>query len=80
VVLDTVAGVRREMARLYRLGLNGKIESGELTRLVYVLKEVRAAIEAEKLIDIQDRLIMLTRNVENPSGRRIPHPPTFSSN
>jgi hypothetical protein len=78
--LDSLAGVRGEMARLYRLCLNGKIESGELTRLVYVLKEVRACLEAEMLIDVQDRLAMLTQDVENPNGRRILHPPTLSSN
>ena len=42
VALDTLAGVRGEMARLYRLGLNGKIQSDEMTRFIYALKEIRS--------------------------------------
>ena len=38
MALDTLAGVRGEMARLYRPGLNGKIRSDEMTRFVYALK------------------------------------------
>ena len=53
IALDTLAGLRGEMARLYRLGLNGRIRSDEMTRFVYVLKEIRAALEAETLTDIQ---------------------------
>jgi hypothetical protein len=29
------------MARLYRLGLNGRIRSDEMTRFIYALKEIR---------------------------------------
>ena len=36
MALDTLAGVRTEMARLYRLGLNGRIPSDEMTRFIYV--------------------------------------------
>jgi hypothetical protein len=32
--------------RLYRLGLNGKIRSDEMTRFIYALKEIRACLEA----------------------------------
>src|SRR5712671_2849386 len=80
MALDTLAGVRGEMARLYRLGLNGKIQSDELTRFVYVLREVRACLEAEMLIDVQHRLALLTRDMENHNGHRVLHQPTFSSN
>ena len=38
IALDTLAGVRGEMARLYRLGLNGRIRSDEMTRFIYALK------------------------------------------
>ena len=34
MALDTLAGVRGEMARLYRLGLNGRIRSDEMTRFI----------------------------------------------
>jgi len=78
--LDSIAGVRGEMARLYRLGLNGKIRSDELTRLVYVLKEIRAALESELLIDVQQRLALLTRNMESRNGHRILPSPNLSHN
>ena len=49
MALDTLAGVRGEMARLYRLALNGRIRSDEMTRFIYALKEIRACLEAELL-------------------------------
>ena len=55
MALDTLAGVRGEMARLYRLGLNGRIRSDEMTRFIYALKEIRACLEAELLTDVQQR-------------------------
>ena len=33
MALDTLAGVRGEMARVYRLGLNGKVQSEEMPAL-----------------------------------------------
>ena len=42
MALDTLAGVRGEMARLYRLGLERKIRSDEMTRFIYALKEIRS--------------------------------------
>ena len=75
MALDTVAGVRGEMARLYRLGLNGRIPSDEMTRFVYVLKEIRACLEAEILTDIQQRLALLSRDMESHNGHRIAHQP-----
>jgi hypothetical protein len=77
--LDTLAGVRGEMGRLYRLGLNGRIGSDEMTRFVYVLKEIRACIEAEILIDVQQRLDVLSRNMDHRNGHRILHQPTVPS-
>jgi len=73
IALDTLAGVRGEMARLYRLGLNGRIRSDEMTRFVFVLKEIRACLEAESLTDIQQRLILLSRDMDNPNGHSVPH-------
>src|SRR3954447_10731290 len=77
MALDTLAGVRGEMARLYRLGLNGRMPSDEMTRFVYVLKEIRACIEAEILIDVQQRLAVLSRDMGNHNGHHIVHQPTF---
>jgi hypothetical protein len=65
------------MARLYRLGLNGKIRSDEMTRFTYALKEIRACLEAETLIDVQQRLALLSREMDNRNGQRVPHQPTF---
>ena len=78
MALDTLAGVRGEMARLYRLGLNGKIRSDEMTRFIYALKEIRACLEAELLTDVQQRLVLLSRDMDNQNGQRIPYQPTFS--
>ena len=78
VALDTLAGVRGEMARLYRLALNGRIPSDEMTRFIYALKEIRACLEAEILTDVQQRLALLSRDMENHNGHRIAHQPTVS--
>ena len=78
MALDTLAGVRREMARLYRFGLNGRIRSEEMTRFIYALKEIRACLEAETLIDVQQRLAQLSRDMDNHNGQRIPHQPALS--
>ena len=76
MALDTLAGVRGEMARLYRLALNGRIASDEMTRFIYALKEIRACLEAEMLTDVQQRLVTLTRNMDNHNGHRVLHQPT----
>ena len=78
MALDTLAGVRAEMARLYRLALNGRIRSDEMTRFIYALKEIRACLEAETLIDVQQRLAQLSRDMDNHNGQRIPHQPALS--
>ena len=76
MALDTLAGVRGEMARLYRLALNGRIQSDEMTRFIYALKEIRACLEAELLTDTQQR--QASRETDNHNGQRIPHQPTFT--
>jgi hypothetical protein len=78
MALDTLAGVRGEMSRLYRLGLNGKIRSDEMTRFIYALKEIRACLEAEVLTDIQYRLALLSRDRDKQNGHLVVHQPTFS--
>jgi hypothetical protein len=75
MALDTLAGVRGEMARLYRLALNGRIRSDEMTRFIYALKEIRACLEAEILTDVQQRLAVLSRDMDNHNGQRIPLEP-----
>ena len=77
IALDTLAGVRGEMARLYRLGLNGRIRSDEMTRFIYALKEIRACLEAETLTDVQQRLVLLSQEMDNHNGHHVIHQPTF---
>ena len=79
MALDTLAGVRGEMARLYRLGLNGRIRSDEMTRFIYALKEIRACLEGELLIEIQQRLALLSRDMDNHNGHHVIHQPSFPS-
>jgi hypothetical protein len=78
MALDTLAGVRGEMARLYRLGLNGRIRSDEMTRFIYALKEIRACLEAELLTDVQQRLALLSRDMDNHNGQRVPYQPALT--
>ena len=78
IALDTLAGVRGEMARLYRLGLNGRIRSDEMTRFIYALKEIRACLEAEILTDVQQRLALLSQETDRHNGRRIAYQPPLA--
>jgi hypothetical protein len=36
-----------------------------------VLKEIRGCLEAELLVDVQQRLVLLSRDVENQNGHRL---------
>ena len=78
MALDSLAAVRAEMGRLYRLGLNGRIRSDEMTRFIYALKEIRACLEAELLTDVQQRLALLSRDMDNQNGQRVPYQPALS--
>ena len=59
------------------LALNGRIRSDEMTRFIYALKEIRACLEAEILTDVQQRLALLSRDMDNHNGHRVLHQPTF---
>jgi hypothetical protein len=78
MALDTLAGVRGEMSRLYRLALNGRIPSDQMARLIYALREIRSCLEAEILTDVQQRLALLSRDMDNHNGHRIAHQPTVA--
>ena len=77
VALNSLAGVRAEMGRVYRLALNGRIPSDEMTRLIFALKEIRCCVEAEILTDVQQRLALLSRDMDNHNGHHVIHQPTF---
>ena len=51
-----------------------------MTRFVYVLKEIRACIEAEILIDVRQRLDVLSRNMGNHNGHHVLHQPALPRN
>ena len=70
VALDSLAGVRGETARLYRLGLNGRIRSDEMTKFIFVLREIRVCLEAEILTDLQHRLALLSQDMDNHNGHQ----------
>ena len=48
-----------------------------MTRFVYVLKEIRACLEAEILTDVQQRLALLSQEMDNHNGQGVLHQPTF---
>jgi hypothetical protein len=39
--LDTVGNIARELGRLYRAGLSGRVNTAEAARLAFILKELR---------------------------------------
>ena len=40
--------IARELGRLYRAGLSGRVNTAEAARLVFILKELRGALESER--------------------------------
>jgi hypothetical protein len=71
MALDTLAGVRGEMARLYRLALNGRmrIRSDEMTRSIYALKEIRACLERRRELVAKD--VNVLRRLEHGETNRL---------
>ena len=49
-----------------------------MTRFIYALKEIRACLEAEFLTDVQQRLALLSRDMDNHNGQRLPYQPALS--
>jgi hypothetical protein len=68
--LDTIAGVRREMTRVYREARTGKLETPEATRLAFILQSIARLIEGgdfeKRLNDMEQRLA--TPESHNESG------------
>ena len=54
------------------------IDRYEMTRFIYALKEIRACLEAELLTDLQHRLALLSRDMDNHNGHRVLHQPAFT--
>jgi hypothetical protein len=51
--LDTIGGVVTELGRVYRLARRGEMDVADATRLAYILRELRCALEAG---DIEARI------------------------
>ena len=49
-----------------------------MTRFIYALKEIRACLEAELLTDVQQRLVLLSRDMDTQNGQRITHHPALA--
>ena len=56
--LDTVGGVVTELGRVYRQARRGDLDIGDATRLAYILRELRCALEAG---DIEARIEALEK-------------------
>lgn len=54
--LDNLAGVRRELASIYRLGRRGQLAIADVARLAHVLDTIRRAIVGD---DLEGRLTRL---------------------
>ena len=51
--LDTIGGVVTELGKVYREARRGVLDIGDATRLTYILRELRCALEAG---DIERRI------------------------
>jgi hypothetical protein len=76
--LDSLGGVVREMGAVYREARTGKTEPDVACKLVYILKEIRAALEAHVLERLELRLeaIEAGRLGDGEHRRGIPPPQT----
>ncbi len=61
--LSTVGGVVSELGKIYRAARRGQIDVTDATRLTYILREIRCALEAS---DIEKRLDALERLETEP--------------
>ncbi len=57
--LNTLAGILKEQARIYRRALQGKMATEEATRFTYMLTQVRVTIESISIIEVQERMAAL---------------------
>lgn len=60
--LADLGGVVKEMANVYREARKGTIDVSDATKFAYILKELRAAIEASSITDRLAAIEELIRN------------------
>lgn len=61
--LDSLAGIRAELGRVYREARRGELPTDHATRLASVLDMIRRVLEVEVL---EKRLTLLEERVESP--------------
>ena len=59
------------------VGIERQDPVGRNDAIIYALKEIRACLEGELLIEIQQRLALLSRDMDDHNGQRVLHQPTF---
>ena len=67
-VLNSLEGVRREMARIYRDAEEGRRDTAEASKLVYILGQIGKVLE---LTEIESRLKVLEGKT---NGYKLPAP------
>ncbi len=66
--LNTVGGVVTELGRVYREARRGSLDLADATRLAYILREIRCALEAG---DIERRIEALEASKLVEPWRRV---------
>ena len=66
--LNTVGGVVTELGRVYREARRGSLDLADATRLAYILREIRCALEAG---DIERRIEALEESNPAKPWRRV---------
>jgi hypothetical protein len=68
--LDTLAGVRQELTRIYRASRRGELNTQDLTRFAFVLQAIARVIAQS---DIEARMADLEHRVELTQENHTPH-------
>ena len=66
--LDNVGGIVSELGKVYRQARRGQLDTQDATRLAFILREIRIALESS---DIEKRLEVLEGDNPAPHLRRI---------
>ena len=66
--LASIGGVVSELAKIYRAARRGQLDTQDATRLAFILREIRIALEGS---DIEQRLEALEQVDPAPHLRRI---------
>jgi hypothetical protein len=62
------ACVRLEISRLYRAAKTGRREAGETARLVWILGQVRACLEAEAIERLEQKMDAMQESIVRKDG------------